>query len=295
MEDTKRAQLAERVILVGLGANMLLAAVKTTVGLTSGSQALLADGVNSTSDVIYLVATLILVRMAAKAPDAEHPHGYVQSESIASLLIGAFIVTTAVAILYNSVSIVFTGGTKTGDPTALAVAAGTIVSKVGLMLFSLQIGYSTGNKAISAIAADHRNDIFAASAVLVGTGGAAFLGLPILDPLAGVVVSYFIFTTGLGIIREAIEDLMGTLPKGGLARDVAGVVNRVQGVCAIDDVRAYRVGPYYVLNLEIEVDPRLSVEQGHAIATAVEQTLVTEMQQVRHVYTHVNPSPPGHP
>ena len=289
LEDVERLRLSERAVLVGLAANVVLAAAKVSVGLAQNSQALLADGANSTLDVGYFVATLILVRLAAKEPDLEHPHGHAQSESIASLLIGAFIITTAAAIFYNSVAAALATEPPHGGPPALAVALGTIPTKAVLFAYTARISHRTANVAVGALAVDHRNDIFVSATVVVGIAGAA-LGYPILDPVAGAAVSFFILSSGLSVIRTAAEDLMGTLPHAEVASQIRALARRVPGVRNLGELRAYRFGPYLVLQVELEVDPDLNVEQAHAIATAVERTLLDNMPQVRQVYTHVYPA-----
>jgi cation diffusion facilitator family transporter len=288
LENANRAQLAERAVLVGLLANVVLAVAKIVVGIAQGSQALLADGVNSTLDVTYFAATLFLVRLAGKEPDYEHPHGHAQSESVASLLIGAFIITTAAAIFYNSLEAAVAGTPGNVGALALLVATGTIIAKVALVVYTQAVAAQTENVAVGALALDHRNDILVSLTVVVGLAGAS-LGYPILDPLAGAAVAFFILATGIQVVREAAEDLMGTLPSGEIGRQIRAHVGRVPGVNRIDEVRAYRFGPYLVVHVEIEVDPHLSVEEGHAIADRVERTLREKMREVRQAHTHVNP------
>ena len=160
-------------VLVGLFANILLATIKTSVGVLGHSPALLADGINSTSDVAYYIVVGIFVRLANKPADDAHPYGHKQLESIGALLVGSFVITTAVAIFWNSVDTIYdlfsgVGSFSGGTETALFVALGTVFLKIALTIYTQSAGRATDNPSITALAYDHRNDIFSALAAVIG-------------------------------------------------------------------------------------------------------------------------------
>jgi cation diffusion facilitator family transporter len=302
--STQRGRKSAQTVAVGLASNVLLAGLKTIIGVIGHSPALLADGINSTSDVVYYVVVAIFMRMARTPPDDQHPYGHRQLESIAALVVGAFVLTTAVAIFWNSINGVFDllSGQRVSQGAALIalwVALFTVAAKIGLTVFTRQIGRQMKNTAVLALAYDHRNDALAATAatlgILLGRMGYAWI-----DPLAGALVAVVILRTGIQIVRGSISDLMDT----GLGRALSDQVNRlvapISGVNAVEEIRAHRFGPYLVLNLTIGVDGSLSVAQGDAIATQVEEALTEGIEFVRDVRIHYHPSasksvPPSFP
>jgi len=287
----RRGQTAVR---LGLTANMLLAALKTAGGVLGHSPALLADGVNSTSDVAYYLVVMVFMRLSRKPPDRAHPYGHGQLESIASLVVGAFVVTTAVSIFWNGVGTAYDllTGAETIPSSAqvvLWIALFTVLLKIGLTIHSWRVGQQTANTAVLALAYDHRNDIFSAGAATVGIL-LGQLGYTFVDPLAGAIVALIVLGTGIQIIRESTGELMDTLPGDYLSRNIEALIEGVEGVIEVENVRGHRFGPYLVLNVTIGVDGELPVSEGDAIATRVEETLRREIDYVRDVYVHYHPA-----
>ena len=290
-ERDRKSMLA---INLGLGINVFLAIIKTFFGILGHSPALLAEGINSTSDVAYYIAAAILVRLANKPADRDHPYGHRQFESIASVLIGSFIVVTAVAVFWDAVGKIWDladGYTiSTGaQPFALWVALGTVVIKIFLTWYVRKLGHETHNPVVEALAYDHRNDLFSASAASIGI----FLGqhgLPWVDPLAGAFVALLIMRTGIFILRESSNDLMGVVPSRDLVEQVKSLLKELEGVKQLEELQAHRFGPHIVVNLVIGIDGMLTVHEGHEIAVCVEDKLVREVPNVRRVHVHYHPA-----
>jgi cation diffusion facilitator family transporter len=290
-ERHRRGQTAVR---LGLTANIFLAALKTAVGVLGHSPALLADGINSTSDVAYYLVVMVFMRLSRKPPDQAHPYGHSQLESIASLMVGAFVVTTAVSIFWDGVNTVY--DLLTGAETipasaqiALWIALFTVLLKIGLTIHSWRVGQQTNNTAVLALAYDHRNDIFSAGAATVGIL-LGQLGYAFVDPLAGAVVALIVLGTGIEIIRESTGELMDTLPGDYLDRNISALIEGIEGVIEVEDVRGHRFGPYLVLNVTIGVGGEIPVSEGDAIATRVEEMLRREINYVRDVHVHYHPA-----
>ncbi len=281
---------------LGLVANIFLAALKTGIGILGHSPALLADGVNSTSDVAYGIVVSVFMRLAAKPPDDEHPYGHSQMESIAAVVVGSFVMTTAIAIFWNAVNNVYELVVGQSDFSgaaigALWVGALTVALKLGLTVWTQRIGRQMQNAAVLALAYDHRNDVLSAMAA---TSGIFFgrMGCPWVDPLAGAIVALIILRTGIKILREATADLMDTLPGETLARQITGLLDPIPGVQRIEEIRAHRFGPHLVANVTIGVDGSLSVAEGDGIATQVEHTLIEHIEYMRRVHVHYHPTTP---
>ncbi|MBI5951822.1 MAG: cation transporter [Chloroflexi bacterium] len=281
-------------INLGLGINILLAIVKTVFGVLGHSPALLAEGINSTSDVAYYIAASILVRLANQPADKEHPYGHRQMESIASVVIGSFIIVTGVAVFWDAVDKIWDmadGSATSGgaQPIALWIALATVVIKIFLTWFVRKLGRETRNPVVDALAYDHRNDLFSASAASIGI----FLGqrgLPWVDPLAGALVAILILRTGIFVLRESSAELMGVLPHRDLAERIAILLKDIQGVKQLEELQAHRFGPRIVVNLTIGIDGALSVSDGHLIACCVEETIFHKIPQVGRVHVHYHPA-----
>ena len=282
---------------LGLGINIFLSAVKTVFGVVSHSPALLAEGINSVSDVAYYVVASIFVRLANKPADTEHPYGHRQLESIASLVVGAFVVATAVKVFWDSVDKVWDllDGKLTSlgaHPLALWVALGTVVIKIILFFYVRRLGQETHNPIVDALAYDHRNDIFSASAASVGI----FLGqrgLPWVDPLAGALVALLILRTGIFILRESSVQLMEAVPSKELANQILVLLKDLREV-QLEELQAHRFGPHMVLNLTIGIDGRLTVIHGDRIATKVEKLIYNAIPSVLRVHVHYHPADRKH-
>lgn len=296
MEKEQRIKQTNLSVNLGLGANIVLALLKSIVGIIGSSPALLADGINSTSDVVYYLVVSIFVRAANKPADDEHPYGHTQYESVGALVVGAFVITTALTIFWNAIDTLvqllrgqseFSGG----SPLALIVALGTVILKVGLFIITSRIGKRTNNDMVIALASDHRNDILAASAATIGIIMGR-LGYLWMDPAAGALVAFFILRTGISIVREATDSLMDTVPGKPLNDKVTALAAAVPGVQEVDSVLAHRFGQYYTINLNISVNDQISVPDGDLIASQVEKTLLANLPDVRNVHVHYHPGKP---
>lgn len=293
MIDTEREKLSHRAVNLGLVANIFLSLAKTLGGIWGHSHALLADGINSTSDVIYYVIVKIFLRLSHTPPDVEHPYGHRQLETIAVLVVGSFVITTAAAIFWNAVSTAFELITGSADSTeisivALCIALFTVLLKIFLTLWTHRAGEQTGSAAVKALASDHKNDIYASSAASIGIF-LGKMGLPWVDPLAGALVALFILRTGIEILRDSTADLMDTVPGQALANQIKEELAGVEKIESILEIHAHRFGPAFVINLTIGLDGALSVEEANRIAIHIKDTLHSRMEFVSKIYVDYKP------
>jgi cation diffusion facilitator family transporter len=279
---------------LGLGANALLAAAKVSVGMVGHSPALLADGINSISDVTYYVVVRIFMVLARQPADEEHPFGHERLESIGALVTGSFVVATGVAVLLSAarttISLVLDGvGGSGAELLALWVALATIAIKLLLSVWTRHVGRLTSNPAVAALALDHRNDVFAAAAAALGIW-AGRNGLPWADPAAATLVALIILRTGVEILRESSSDLMGGQPASEIDQRMRGWIAEVPGVLDVEELRAHAFGPWLVLEVTVGVEGTISVAAGDAIADAVERLLFERVEFLRAVHVHYHPA-----
>lgn len=289
-QPRERNRQSNKAVTLSLVVNIFLALLKTTVGIFGHSTALLADGINSTSDAVYNIIVSIFVRRAHKPADSEHPYGHTQLESVGALVVGAFVITTAVTIFWNSANSLvnlLTGATNIEPVSILAldIALFTVALKSALSFYTRHVGQETQNPAIIALARDHRNDIFSALAVVIGIT-LSRMGFYWVDPAAGAVVAIVILRTGIGILSESTDDLMDTVPSDLLFRKVTALLDQMPKVHGVETMQAHRFGQYLVINITLLVDGTLTIDEGDHISDQVEAQLSEEIDFVRAVHVH---------
>jgi len=172
---------------------------------------------------------------------------------------------------------------------ALWVALATVALKICLTRWSRRIGLEAENPAVLALAADHRNDVFAAAGAAVGI----YLGQrghPWVDPAAGALVALIVLLTGIEILRDAAAELTYAVPGEEVARRVIAVATAIPGVVEVEELHGHRFGPYLIINVVIGVDGSISVTAGDAIASRVEELLMEKIELIRRVYVHFHPA-----
>ncbi len=286
----KRNNLA---VNLGLVSNIVLTILKMIGGIFGHSYSLIADGINSGADIVYYLSVKILLKAASKPADKEHPYGHKQFENIATIVIGAFIVTTALAIAWQSIDrfIAVINHTEF-DPVSswtIYIALFTVILKIGLYMFSGRVYRTTGNPAIKALKSDHLNDIFATSAVVIGIFFAR-RHFTWVDPVAGALVAAFILRTGIEIISDATHDLIDTIPSKVFTSEITEIARSVEGIFRVTDIGVHRFGTHFILNLTIEVNGAISVELGHSLAEKLEKKLFENYKDtLRKVNIHYHP------
>ncbi|MBN2830367.1 MAG: cation transporter, partial [Candidatus Cloacimonetes bacterium] len=223
-----------------------------------------------------------------------HPYGHRQFESVATIVIGAFIVTTALAIAWQSVErfleIMHDGeAVKSIASWTIYVALFTVLLKIFLYFYTNKVHKITGNPAIKALSSDHLNDILAASSVVLGIFFTR-LGFIWVDPAAGALVAIFILKTGIEIIADATHELIDTIPSPVFCADIRKIAQDIDGIYEISDVGVHRFGTHFVLNMTIEVQGSITVEKGHSISEKLEKQLLKEFKDtLRKVNIHYHP------
>ncbi|MDP8231532.1 MAG: cation diffusion facilitator family transporter [Candidatus Zophobacter franzmannii] len=279
---------------LGLFTNILLAILKLSGGIFGRSYALIADGINSAADIVYYLSVKILLKAANKPADKEHPYGHRQFENIATIVIGAFIVTTALAIAWQSVDRFIeimqnTGELKPVLSWTIYIALFTVLLKIALYIFTNRVHKVTGNPAIKALTSDHLNDLFAATGVVVSIIFTR-MGFLWVDPIAGALVAVFILKTGIGIILDATHELIDTIPSPVFLTEIKQIALEIEGIYDVSDVGVHRFGTHFVLNMTIDVSGSITVNKGHLISEILEKKLFQEYEDtLKRVNIHYHP------
>jgi cation diffusion facilitator family transporter len=281
---------------LGLFTNVIFAILKTIIGIYGKSQALIADGINSTSDVAYYLAVSIFMKKSDKPADKEHPYGHKQLDNIAAIVVGAFIITTGATIFWNSITTIYDmwSGTYSVSKKALfplIVSLITILAKIFLYSDAKKTYKLSKNPTIKALMNDHINDLMASIGVFVSLL-AMMINSSLLwvDPLASCLVAIFILRTGFEIIIDSSNELMDSLPDGDFASQIEKIVLSQNEVLSISHIGAHKYGTAYVLNITMEINPDLTVREGDKICDVIESQLMSRFNEsLKKINIHYHP------
>jgi len=286
---------------MGIFVNLALALMKGVAGWLSGSKALLADAANSASDVAGSFAVLLGLKAAKRPPDTDHPYGHGKAESIAAIIVSVLLIVVGVELALSAARTIYSGAPEAPEWYALVVLAISIVVKEAMFRYSHRLGKRLASQALIAGAWDHRSDVFASLAAMVGVAGSLYgewrgiAWMQYLDPAAGILVAGLVVRIGWKLISDSIHSAMDHVLHAEDAEEILRSVMNVKGVLTVDDLRAREHGHYLVVDVKISVNPRITVLEGHDIAKAVKNGLMERFPHVADVFVHVNPYDPGYP
>ena len=287
-----RRATVRRVGALVLAVNLLLVVAKGAVWWTTGSLAVGSEAVNSLADAAYSLVVLAGLYLTTRPPDFSHPHGHERIEPFVSLFVAVGVFAAGGAVLWRAATSILSGdAVVTTGPAAIIVLAGTAAIKLGLYRYCLARADETRSPAVRATALDNRNDILTASAALVGVVGAR-VGFPILDPLAATVVAVSILYTGLEIVQDNVDYLVGSAPPEDLRSTIIRRALAHPDVEGAHDVIAHYVGPEIDVSLHIEVEGDRTLREAHDIETAVVES-IRALDEVDDVFVHVDPKELG--
>ncbi len=286
----ERARAVSRASLFAMLGNAVLAAAKITVGLLTGSLAVVGDGVDSSTDVVISFITLAASRLMAKPSDREHPYGHGRAETIATSIL-AFVVFFAGAQLFLSAvhNLLDPSPREMPESGALYVTAFSIAGKLILSWSQFAVGRRYKSDMLVANGKNMRNDVVISAAVLLVLFFKFVLELPNLDPIVALLVSMWIVKVALGIFFDVNTELMDGNTDSALYREIFEAVKSVEGAGNPHRARIRKIANLHNVDLDIEVSPDMSVAAAHDIAAAVEQAIRCRLDNVYDVMVHVEP------
>lgn len=276
----------KRVAIVALLANVVLFGLKLWGFALSNSVALLSDALNSLLDIASTAAVLVSIEVGRKAPDREHPFGHSRAEPIAGFVIAVIACVLGVEVLQESI-VKFAFPHAHVFNTAVFVILGiAIVAKLGLSRWQLRVGRQARSPALIALAFDSRNDVLSSIAALVGVTGAA-LGYRPADEIAGAVVGCLILWSGVKIIRENLDMLLGRAADDATHAEVVERVRAVAGVEELRFCRGHFVGSELHYEIIIACRPELTTGESSEIADCV-RAAAEESAEIAVAFVHVD-------
>jgi len=284
----ERSRASQRVTLVGAVINLLLSVLKLVAGWLAGSAALVADGIHSLSDLLSDALVWFAAHHAAQEPDEEHPYGHGRFETAATLGLGVLLGLVALGIVWDAVLRVSKGDYPSPGALAVWAAAISIVAKEALYWYTIVTARRVNSKMLAANAWHHRSDAISSIVVLLGILG-AMAGWPYLDAVAAVVVGAMVAKIGWDLGWEAMQELVDAALNPEQVRAAEVAICSVDGVRSIHMLRTRRQGHQAAADVHVQVDPRLSVSEGHMISIAVEERLKEAVEAINDVTVHIDP------
>lgn len=279
-------KIAERGARVSIIAYITLSLLKLGVGFFAQSKALLADGINNTTDIIASVAVLIGLKISGKPADDDHPYGHLRAETIASLIASLIMLAVGLDVLYNAIKSVIFFNPKAPDLVSAVVAIFCAAAIYMVYRYNMRIAVKIKSSGLMAAAKDNLSDAWVSIGTTIGIVASQF-GFPWIDPLAAVVVSALILKTGWDIFREATHNL-----SDGFSREkldgITKSIKQVPGVKQIKNIRARVHGNNILLDLVVSVSSELSLVEGHSITEKIEDKLKEDLD-ITQVMVHVEP------
>lgn len=285
-EQYNNLKIGERGAWVSIIAYLTLSALKLIIGYLSNSEALMADGLNNTTDIIVSVAVLIGLRFSRKPPDEDHPYGHWRAETIASLMASFIMMVVGMQVLYNAGRSIVDFRAETPDALAAWTAVGCALVMYGVYRFNCRLALRINSQAMMAAAKDNLLDAWVSIGAAVGIFGSQF-GMPWLDPLAAVVVGFMICRTAWEIFRDATHNLTDGFDEQKLMK-LRQTIEEIPGVKALNDIKARVHGNNVLVDVVIYVDPDLNVIESHHITEAIEKRMQEE-HGIISVHVHVEP------
>lgn len=271
---------------VSLVMNILLAVAKIVVGVIFASVAVLADGLNNLTDGGNLAVSLVGFKFANRPADSKHPYGHARLEYVISLVISIVILFIGFELFSSSIEKIVKPEPQEYSMIMVGVLVASIVLKIWLGLFNRRLGKKIDSLTLKATAMDSINDSIVTVAVLISTLVGMYTGVS-LDAYCGIIVSLFIFYSGIMLIKETMGPLLGETADESLVEEIISKIKMYDGVKGVHDIQAHNYGPNkYFISLHVEVDRNVDIMVSHEMIDKIETDLNDENI---HVVIHMDP------
>ena len=294
-EEVAREKGIYRVTIVGSVVNFLLLLFKFFAGIMGHSAAMLADAVHSLSDFVTDIIVIVFVRISSKPEDEGHDYGHGKYETLATAIIGIILLGVGFGIFWNGASSIyrFLHGGSLQEPGMLALIAAlvSVAFKEALYRYTVFKGERLNSQAVVANAWHHRSDALSSIGTAIGIGGAILLGnhWRVLDPIAAVVVSFFIMKVAVKLLIPGVDELLEKSLPTDVENEIEKIILSFPGVSSPHHLRTRRIGNYYAIEVHVRMDGKITLEEAHRTATAIENTLKEQFGKGTHVGIHVEP------
>jgi cation diffusion facilitator family transporter len=282
------AKAAKRTTLVSVVVNIVLSALQISMGWFAGSQALIADGIHSLSDLVSDFVVLFAGHHSKAEPDADHHYGHYRYENAASLVLGVLLLAVGVGMLWSAINkMIHPAALVQVSSIALWVALVALVAKEVLFRYMLAVAQRIRSSMLIANAWHARSDAASSLVVALGIGG-SLLGYPLLDPIAALVVGLMVAKMGFGFAWNSLHDLMDRAADIEEIEKIRAIILATSGIQGLHDLRTRKMGDLIIVDVHLEICGDITVAEGHDIAVNARKNVMASLP-VLDVMTHVDP------
>lgn len=288
MEERKREIVkASWMSIIG---NAILSVLKIVIGLIAGSLAVVGDGIDSASDIVTSLITLLTARILTKPPDIKYPYGYERADTIAAKALSFVIFFAGAQLGISTIMKIFENQSRE-LPSILAIyiTVVSIAGKIILAVYLYRIGKKRQSSMLMANAKNMQNDVIISVTVLIGLFFTFILRLSIVDSITALAVSLWIMKTAFEIFMQTNLELMDGIKNPSIYKKIFKAIDSVEGVTNPHRVRLRQLGNMYVMDIDIEVDGALTVQEAHKIAHAVEESVKEKINNIYDMMIHIEP------
>ncbi len=289
MINNQRLRLTQRVILIGSLVDLLLAIIKIGGGWLTNSQALIADGIHSLSDLASDAMILIAARLSHAEADAEHPYGHERIDTVAALTLGLILIAIGILLGWRTLLHLFDSTQHAPAASALFIALLSVVGKEAIFRYTMHYARALRSPMLKASAWHSRSDAWSSVVVIIGIGGAQ-LGWYAMDAIAALVVALLIVFIGAKLVSHNIAELIDTALRAEDVAQIRAVILSVQGIRSVHTLRTRHMGPKVLVDVHVLLrHSQASVSEGHHISDIVRQRLCQELPEISDVTVHIDP------
>ena len=285
----ERNLASRRVTMVSIGSNLLLTAMQIIIGYIGHSQALVADGVHTLSDLITDFMVLFALVHVHKSADADHPYGHARIETAVSMILGLMLLAVGIGIAVRAgIRLISNEPFVIPTMATLWTALFTLIVKEALYRYTIRTAIKYDSNMLRGNAWHHRSDAISSLIVAIGIAGVT-MGFNMLDALAAIVVAVMIGKVGIEVSWNAVRELIDTGLQGEQIRNVERIITEVPEVKSLHVLRSRLLGGKALVDVHVQVESHISVSEGHHISESVRQRVIAGIEEVDDVMVHVDP------
>ena len=286
----QRTTIIVKASWIAIAGNAILSVLKIVVGLFSGSIAVVADGIDSASDILTSLITLITAHIISRPPDQKYAYGYGKADTIAAKVLAFIIFFAGAQLALSTIDKLLNPIERSlPNPIAIYIIIISIFGKYALGWYLHKTGKKTDSSMLIANAINMKNDVVISVSVLIGLILTFWFELPIIDVVTALLVSFYIMFVAFKIFMETNRDLMDGINDTGIYKRIIEIVKSVEGVSNPHRVRVRKMANLYVIALDIEVDGNLNLNEAHEIGKKTELLLKQNIPNIYDILIHIDP------
>ncbi len=288
MQNNERTKASQKITLIGAVVDFLLAIFKVIAGMLGNSGALIADGIHSFSDLLSDGVVLYAAKHANEEADEDHPYGHKRFETVATLGLAIILAIVGIGIIYDAIERLDNPNVLSHSMLLFGVTVLSILSKELLFWVTIKVAKTYKSNMLKANAWHHRSDALSSVVVLVGIFG-SLNGYPYLDGVAAIIVGLMVMAIAWELGSNATKELVDTSIDIKEVEKLRKVIGMISGVNSVHSLRTRKIGHAISADVHVQVDPFLSVSEGHIITISVERVAKECLEDLHDVTVHIDP------